>query len=276
MNSAPAAVPATWALFAEMADFAKLTILRNAIFAKRVKKRCSVLTPCVWAEKSNERKMVIINKHSLTKRHTAKRKSSFLRTLSMLLALLMMLSISIVGIPTASAKDESAFVDNECIYIDVSQALSGGGKWDDASAESRVFTYYNDSDDANYCHEFKENFANNGWFTGSNVLQKGILADKFADHIYRFRIPSDKISHVRIARTNPGASKVWNVSKYMWDNQRSKTAGSKSNCIKITDWGEGYNYDNNTWSGNANNASWVSFAPTNNASFNSKTAQRRY
>ena len=123
---------------------------------------------------------------------------------------------------------------------------------------------------------FKENFANNGWFTGSNVLQKGILADKFADHIYRFRIPSDKISHVRIARTNPGASKVWNVSKYMWDNQRSKTAGSKSNCIKITDWGEGYNYDNNTWSGNANNASWVSFAPTNNASFNSKTAQRRY
>ena len=122
----------------------------------------------------------------------------------------------------------------------------------------------------------EENFANNGWFTGSNVLQKGILADKFADHIYRFRIPSDKISHVRIARTNPGASKVWNVSKYMWDNQRSKTAGSKSNCIKITDWGEGYNYDNNTWSGNANNASWVSFAPTNNASFNSKTAQRRY
>ena len=101
----------------------------------------------------------------------------------MLLALLMMLSISIVGIPTASAKDESAFVDNECIYIDVSQALSGGGRWDDASAESRVFTYYNDSDDANYCHEFKENFANNGWFTGSNVLQKGILADKSADHL---------------------------------------------------------------------------------------------
>lgn len=191
----------------------------------------------------------------------------------MLLALLMMLSISIVGIPTASAKGESAFVDNECIYIDVSQALSGGGHWDDANAELRVFTYYNDSDDANYCHEFEENFENNGWFTGSNVLQKGILADKFADHIYRFRIPSNKISHVRIARTNQGASKVWNVSKYMWDNQRSKTAGSKSNCIKITDWGEGYNYDNKTWSGNANNASWSSFAPTNNASFNSKTAQ---
>ena len=232
-----------------------------------------MLTPCVYAEKSNERKMVIINKHSHTKRHTAKRKSSFLSTLSMLLALLMMLSISIVGIPTASAKGESAFVDNECIYIDVSQALSGGGHWDDANAELRVFTYYNDSNDANYCHEFEENFENNGWFTGSNVLQKGILADKFSNHIYRFRIPSDKISHVRIARTNPGASKVWNVSKYMWDNQRSKTAGSKSNCIKITDWGEGYNYDNNSWSGNSNNASWSSFAPTNNASFNSKTAQ---
>ena len=76
----------------------------------------------------------------------------------MLLALLMMLSISIVGIPTASAKGESAFVDNECIYIDVSQALSGGGHWDDANAELRVFTYYNDSNDANYCHEFEENF----------------------------------------------------------------------------------------------------------------------
>ena len=37
VNSAPAAGLATWALFAEMADFAKLTILRNAIFAKRVK-----------------------------------------------------------------------------------------------------------------------------------------------------------------------------------------------------------------------------------------------
>lgn len=232
-----------------------------------------MLTPCAWAEKSNERKMVIINKHSHTKRHTAKRKSSFLSTLSLVLAVLMMLSVSIAGIPTASAKGESAFVDNECIYIDVSQALSGGGHWDDANAELRVFTYYNDSNDANYCHEFEENFATDGWFDGANVLQKGIMADKFSDHIYRFRIPSDKISHVRIARTNQGATKVWNVSKYMWDNQRSKTAGSKSNCIKITDWGEGYNYDNNTWSGNDNNASWSSFAPTNKASFNSKTAQ---
>ena len=73
----------------------------------------------------------------------------------MLLALLMMLSISIAGIPTASAKGESAFVDNECIYIDVSQALSGGGRWDDSGAELRVFTYYNDSDSPHYCHEYE-------------------------------------------------------------------------------------------------------------------------
>lgn len=203
--------------------------------------------------------MVIINKFLHTKRNSAKSKKTFVGVLAVVLSLLITASVLIVAVPAVSAKGESPFQDNECIYIDCSQALSGGGRWDDASAELRVFTFYNNSDDSDYCHEFAGNFNNDGWYTGSNVLQAGIKADKFSDHIFRFRIPSDKISHVRIARTRNGATEKWNLSPIMWDNQRNKSAGSKSNCIKITGWD--------------NSASWTTFSPTNNAASYTKTAQ---
>lgn len=215
--------------------------------------------------------MVIINKFVHTQRKTVKNKKSFVSVLAIVLSLLITMSVILVAVPTASAKGESAFQDNECIYIDCRQQMDGK-YWDSDSAELRVFTYYNDSDDLHFCHEFEENFQNNGWFVGSNVLQKGIKADKFADHIYRFRIPSDKISHVRIARTNSGATNVWNLSKYMWNNTRSFTAGSKSNCIKITGWGEGYDYNSSSWSGSSENASWSNFTPAQASSYNSKSA----
>ena len=215
--------------------------------------------------------MVIINDFAHTQRHKVK-SNAFVSVLAVVLSLLITLSVVTVAVPIVSARGETAFQDNECIYIDCRQQLSGGNYWDSAGAELRVFTYYNDSDDPNFCHEFEENFQNNGWFVGSNVLQKGIKADKFADHIYRFRIPSDKLSHVRIARTNSGATNVWNISKYMWNNQRSFTAGSKYNCIKITGWGEGYDYNSNSWSGSADNASWTNFTPSKISSYSSKTA----
>ena len=218
-----------------------------------------MLTPCVYAEKSNERKMVIINKHSHTKRHTAKRKSSFLSTLSLVLAVLMMLSVSIVGIPTASAKDESPFVDCEEIFIDM-RNFTG---WTEKSASFRVFTFYNDSDSTHYCHEYEGNFDNDGWYTGSNVLAKGIVPVKFCDNVYSFRIPANNISHLRIVRTNSNGTEKWNLSPYMWDNQRSKysvggKSYSKQNAIKINGWD--------------NNASWSTFTPTNNASYSETTA----
>ena len=178
--------------------------------------------------------------------------------MSVVLSVTVIASAFAIGIPMVSARGETPFQDNECIYIDCRQQLSGGNYWDSSGAELRVFTYYNDSDAANFCHEFEEDFQNDNWFTGANVLQKGIKADKFCDHVYRFRIPSDKLSHVRIARTDSGANNKWNLSPYMWDNQRSKDAGSKHNCIKITGWD--------------NSASWTNFTPSKSSSYNSKTA----
>lgn len=174
--------------------------------------------------------------------------------LAIVLSLLITASVLFIAVPAVSAKGESPFTDNECIYIDMS-SFTG---WEDADAEFRVFTYYNDSDGAHFCHEFEENFANDDWFKGANVLQKGIKADKFCDHVYRFRIPSNKISHVRIARTKSGATEKWDLSPYMWDYQRNKSAGAKSNCIKITGW---------------NTAQWSTFTPTNKAASYTKTAQ---
>lgn len=202
--------------------------------------------------------MVIIKKFLHTQRQKVKSKKAFVSVLAIVLSLLITISVVCFAIPMASAKGESPFQDNECIYIDCRQQI-GSKYWDSDGAELRVFTFYNDSDAANFCHEFEEDFQNDNWYTGSNVLQKGIKADYVDNHIYRFRIPSDKLSHVRIARTDGGANNKWNLSPYMWDNQRSKTAGSKHNCIKITGWD--------------NAASWTTYTPTNNASYNSKTAQ---
>lgn len=205
--------------------------------------------------------MVIIKKFLHTQRQVVKGKKAFVSVLAIVLSLLITISVVFVAIPAVSAKGESAFQDNECIFIDC--RLNDGSYWDKDGAQIRVFTYYNNSDDENFCHEFEENFANDGWFTGQNVLQKGILADKFCDHVYRFRIPSDKLSHVRVVRANGNSTEKWNLSQYyMWDKDRDKTAGSKSNCIKITYWG------NNGYSP----AQWTCFSPTNNASYNSKTA----
>jgi len=172
---------------------------------------------------------------------------------------LMMLSVSIAGIPTASAKDESPFVDCEEIFIDMRNFTS----WTDSSASFRVFTFYNDSDSTHYCHEYEGNFDNDGWYTGANVLAKGIVPVKFCDNVYSFRIPANNISHLRIVRTNSSGTEKWNLSPHMWDNQRSKySVGgkrySKQNAIKINGWD--------------NNASWSTFTPTNNASYSETTA----
>ena len=203
--------------------------------------------------------MVIIR--NATKYTSRQGKRSLLGVLAVLLSVLIAASALVIAVPMVSAQGESAFIDNECIFIDC--RIGNNDFWDKDGAEIRVFTYYNDSVDANYCHEFEENFQNDNWFTGADVLQKGIKADKFCDHVYRFRIPSDKISHVRVVRTNSGATEKWNLTQYyMWDNQRTKTAGSKSNCIKIKSWGnDGYSP-----------AEWTCFRPSNNASYSSKTA----
>ena len=115
--------------------------------------------PVFWQENTKERKMVIINKHSHTKRHTAARKKSFVSVLAIVLSLLIMVSVLLVAVPTVSAKGESPFVDCEEIYIDM-RSFTG---WTDSSASFRVFTFYNDSDDAHYCHELADNFDNDGW-----------------------------------------------------------------------------------------------------------------
>ena len=203
--------------------------------------------------------MVIINKPIAKRFRQEKSKKPFVKVLGIVLSALIVLSTVYIAIPLASAKDESPFVDCEEIFIDM-RSFTG---WTDSSASFRVFTFYNDSDDANYCHEFEGNFDNDGWYTGSNVLEKGIVPVKFCNNVYSFRIPANNISHLRIVRTNSSGSEKWNLSPYMWDNQRSKySAGGKSyskqNAIKITGWD--------------NSATWSTFSPTNNASYSETTA----
>lgn len=246
MNSAPAAVPATWALFAEMADFANLTILRNAIFAKRIKKRCSVLTPCAWAEKSNERKMVIINKHSHTKRHTAKRKSTFLSTLSLVLAVLMMLSVSIAGIPTISALKCSYFTHQEKIYIDLTEFTG----WENDGAVIRVYTYYGNSDDNWNVENNKDDSACNT----SECYQNAIVPSSVVDHVYSFNISGNEVGYVKVLRMNPDLSTAWNNTGFVYNKDRSGSA----NCIKITGWD--------------NTASWTTYSATGGTDYYEVTA----
>lgn len=180
-------------------------------------------------------------------------------TLSLLLALLMILSISIAGIPTASAKGEAPFVDCEEIFIDMSEFTG----WAADGAAFKVFTFYNDSNDEHYCHEYAGNFNNDNWYDGSNVLAAGISAVKFYDNVYSFRIPANNLSHLRIVRTNGSYTQKWNLSPFMWNNSRSTyTVGGKKystqNCIKIKGWD--------------NNAVWSTFTPTNKASYSEVTA----
>lgn len=203
--------------------------------------------------------MVIINNLMAKWFRQEKSKRPFVKVLGIVLTTLIVLSSVFIAIPTASAKGESPFVDCEEIYIDM-RSFTG---WTDSSASFRVFTFYNDSDDEHYCHEFAGNFDNDGWYEGSNVLQAGIQAVKFCNNVYSFRIPANNLSHLRIVRTNNGSTQKWNLSPFMWDNQRSKySVGGKSystqNCIKITGWD--------------NSASWSTFTPTNNASFTTATA----
>ena len=87
--------------------------------------------------------MVIINDFAHTQRHKVK-SNAFVSVLAVVLSLLITLSVVTVAVPIVSARGETAFHDNECIYIDCRQQLSGGNYWDSAGAELRVFTYYND------------------------------------------------------------------------------------------------------------------------------------
>ena len=183
-----------------------------------------------------------------------KSKKPLRKTISVILSLMIVVSALVFVIPMASAKGESAFMSNEEIFIDM-RDFSG---WDD-KADFRVFTFYNNSDDENYCHEYAGNFNNDGWYEGSNVLQAGIKADKFCDHVYRFRIPTTDVSHLRIVRTDSGSNTKWNLSAMMWDNNRNKNAGEKSNCVKITGWD--------------NSSTWSMFRPKNNAASYVKTAR---
>ena len=202
--------------------------------------------------------MVIINKaKAKVFRQT---KKGFAKVFAVVLSMAVVVSTFAFSIPTASAKGESPFIDCEEIFIDM-RSFTG---WTSKSASFRVFTFYNDSDNPNWCHEYEGNFDNDGWYEGSNVLAKGIVPVKFCDNVYSFRIPSTKISHLRVVRTNSDGTEKWNLSPMMWDNQRSKyEAGnsgkyySKQNCIKITGW---------------DSAEWSQFRPSKNSSYSNLTA----
>ena len=199
--------------------------------------------------------MVIIKKFLHTQRQVVKGKKAFVSVLAVVLSLLITISVVFVAVPTVAAKGESPFQDNECIYIDCSKLLSGNKYWDSDGAALRVFTFYNDSNDKYSCHEYQGNHTDYKWYTGATVLQAGIKADHFNGHIYRFRIPANNLSHLRIIRTNGSSSEHWTDGPEMWNKDRSSRT---LNCIKITDWDK--------------SGTWTTFTPSNNASSSSKTA----
>lgn len=198
--------------------------------------------------------MVIIKRQADKQSSHVRSKRTILGITAVALALLVAISSFAIAGPMVLAKGGSPFQNNEEIFIDMRDFAD----WDSSGASFRVFTFYSNSNDNDFCHEFEEDFKNDDWYIGSNVLQKGIKADKFCDHVYRFRIPTENLDQVRVVRTNSDSTQKWNISPHMWDNQRNKSAGNKNNCIKITGWD--------------NSATWTTFRPTNNASYNSKTA----
>ena len=203
--------------------------------------------------------MVIIKRQADKQSSHVRSKRTFLGITAVVLALLVAISSFALSIPMVSARGETAFVDCEEIFIDL-RSFTG---WSEASASFRVFTFYNDSYDEHYCHEYEGNFDNDGWYIGQNVLARGIVPVKFCNNVYSFRIPANNLSHLRIVRTNSSGTEKWDLSPYMWDNQRSKyNAGGKTystqNAIKITGWD--------------NMATWSTFTPTNNASYSETTA----
>ena len=220
-----------------------------------------MLAPRGFARKSNERKMVIIKKFVHTQRQKVKSKKAFVSVLAIVLSLLMTVSVLFVAIPITNVSAQVAqgeYTDSEEIYID----LRSFTNWENDQASLKVFTFYNNSDTSDhYCREIGKacsNSASKNDYSGN--VGYGITPDKFCDHVYRFRIPSDHLDHVIVVRCNKDANEPWNTSYYMYDGGgygRNKTAGNNQNCIKITGW---------------DSSQWSTFSPTNNASSSSKTA----
>lgn len=205
--------------------------------------------------------MVIIKKPTAKRLRQSGKSKFFKRVLSVVLSVTIIASAFAIGIPMVSARGGSSFQNNEEIFIDC--RLDDNTYWDTDGASFKVFTFYSNSSETDYCHEYAGNFNNDGWYEGSNVLSAGITADKFSDHIYRFRIPTEGLDQLRVVRTNSSGTQRWNLTPHMWNNQRNMTNGNKNNCIHIKSWGG---------TDNISPAEWTTFRPANNASYNSKTA----
>lgn len=209
--------------------------------------------------KINKRKVLFIKNFSHAQADQSKGRKIITRVLATLLCLLILTSVIIVAIPTVFARGEAPFIDCEEIFID----MRGFTDWTKDNASFRVFTFYNDSDNPHWSHEYAKNFDDNSYDSGT--LSYGIKPVKFADNVYSFRIPANNLSHLRVVRTNSNGTQKWNLSPYMWNNDSNRTkytAGGKSysakNAIRITGWD--------------NSASWSTYTPDNNASYSETTA----
>ena len=164
----------------------------------------------------------------------------------MLLALLMMLSISIAGIPTISALKCSYFTHQETIYID----LTGLTGWEKDKAKIRVYTYYGDSDE-NW--NVENNKADSECYN-NECFQNAITPSSVVDHVYSFVISGDRVGYVKVMRLDSGMTEVWNSTGFMYNKDRT---GSE-NCIKITGWD--------------NTASWTTYSATGGTDYYEVTA----
>lgn len=158
-------------------------------------------------------------------------------TMSVVLSLLMMVSISIAGIPTISALKCSYFTHQETIYIDM-RNLS---EWDESGANIRVYTYYGDTD-ADW--NVENNKADSDCYTNA-CFQHAITPSSVVNDVYSFNIQGDKVGYVKVLRLDSGMTTVWNTTGFAYNRDR----GGSANCIKITGWDNSYQWTTYSSSG---------------------------
>ena len=147
--------------------------------------------------------------------------------ISVILAVVLVLSMVIVAIPVTSAINTGGtyFSHQETLFIDT----SGFTDWFDKSAKLRVYTYYGDSTSNDNWNV--ENNKNDSDINNAACLANAIEPELINDNLYKFIITGDKVGAVKVMRVDSNVSTIWNTSGYML----ATTRGS-NDCIKITGW----------------------------------------
>ncbi len=146
------------------------------------------------------------------------------RTLSVFLAILMIVSTMLVGmVTTANAATTNKFTQGEIIYLDTSTSFDYNGSnitWEDSSATFKAHFYYYDSES----------------------FQSTVNATKVKDHIYSVTVPNNAyLGYVEFQRYDSSGNTYWaTAGRISVDNFRNSSA----NAVKITGLNNSYSLYN--------------------------------